>query len=148
MLSVNNYQLLKISYVEKFYYVHRVGGEKSREKQFIESLKWEKTTEIIWSNHQLICTIHTKPCPSVPFSWKPPGTMSPDVTAQNGFIEASLKRREKEHWWTSLSGRTQFYFSQCGLHLCTFMRIHGVAAARIRWGKGVQYFTEFFPVLL
>jgi len=34
---------------------------------FIESLRLEKTTKVIWSNRQPIPTMPAEPCPSVPF---------------------------------------------------------------------------------
>ena len=52
----------------------------SQNCRIVESLRLEKTSKIVKSNHQPDTTVPAKPCPEVPYLhifWTPPGMMTP-----------------------------------------------------------------------
>ena len=93
----------------------------------VESLRLEKTTKIIQFNCQVITTVLTEPCPSVPHlssSWKAPGMVGDSTTSLDGLFQHT----------TTLSEKNFFLISNLNLSWCNLRPLLLVLSV-VTWKK-------------
>ena len=94
----------------------------------VESLRLEKTTKIIQFNCQIITTVLTEPCLSVPHlssSWKAPGMVGDSTTSLDGLFQHT----------TTLSEKNFFLISNLNLSWCNLRPLLLVLSV-VTWKRG------------